>query len=434
VVLTIAIACVGVGAIIGLEGNSKVATGVDAVSNFGKAFVNEMYSMVKMCVDATALAGGSDDSGSDSLTIVQKLRDTVISACDLLLTSNNARAIAAYVFFGIFFVAPFIGVCAYFCGSGKLACVMTQLAFLFIVIGWILFALAFVVGVVLDDTCVQAGVYVYNKPQSLITKQFDCAAGDSLLEAYGMSYTIFELAASNYSQNYPTQPLPTLQSVGLVANATLDSDKYAKNKALMISLYSNFSIPCGMVTTGNPELCYAAGLAPSTYQSMCAFGSGSEPTSQRCLQQQMIFGSSGMVGMAYTISCQYLNSLVQQMNDVICTPMVSGLTRVAAGQFIISFFYIVVITVGCCAVNRFNSLNNESAVTPDSESGMEMNGQVVHYDSMDGSDPNSVSNKYTQQNKYTSEQQAAAVRIQAIARQKEAKKKVATKRNQMRPA
>lgn len=96
----------------------------------------------------------------------------------------------------------------------------------------------------------------------------------------------------------------------------------------MYTSYNVASATCSsMTSSASTVLCYVPGVTDNTYAGLCG-ASGSEPTSNKCLNQAQILSAAGMTGASYLISCQHINTIALDLNNNICNPMVPTLTLI----------------------------------------------------------------------------------------------------------
>merc|ERR1711981_361959 len=87
--------------------------------------------------------------------------------------TKKTRALFAQVFYAVFMVFPILGFLAWLCGKGGPAMAMAVCSWPLLFLTWLLFALTFLMGVYMDDTCVELGKYTQGQ-KSKITEVFKC--------------------------------------------------------------------------------------------------------------------------------------------------------------------------------------------------------------------------------------------------------------------
>lgn len=358
-------------------------------------------------------------------------KKTIDDGTKELQNTNDARVIAVYIFYGIMMCVPLLGFLSWLCGKAFLSYIMTQITFCMLFTAWLFFALTFVTGVILDDTCVNAGKQVYGQANEL-SELLECGKTASAASSYGTVWSTLDTTQSGYNaQSYtPAFPLETASGITTdtysSAAATTNSQHYQRNKDFLLAHYTAFGISssnCASVAdSSRTVLCYVSGISDAaTYTSTCG---GS--TSKDCLQQGLILSAAGMCGASYLVACEHLNYISLELNNNICEDMVKGLINVCVGQAFIGFFYFFVLAVGCLGINRFNSDNSsESAkVAPEPQERF----QPTAGNPNDQWKP-AVGDPTTG---YSAEAAMAATKIQSAQRCKVARKRVSSKRAQHR--
>jgi len=420
-----------VGSGLGYDGNAKVKTGIDELADTANKLSTTIYDQVKMGYDAAVIVSTAD---VQMVNDAAKLKKDVKEGVEKVQDNDKNRVLAVYVFYAVMMVVPVIGLLAWLFGSSKLAYIMTQITFCMLFTAWLFFGLTFAMGTILDDTCVEAGKQVYGEPNKL-SELLKCGKGTAASTTYKSVWEKLDTAQSTAtSQGYTVVQESaygfTNFNDGTVDDAAVqtNANKYNRNHALLLGFYGSTyyntqSSTCAPMTDSSATaLCWVSGVTASTYNAMCS-STGSEPTSNRCLNQAQILAAVGMVGSSYMISCQHLNTIALDLNNNICEPMVSGLINVCVGQAFIGFFYFFVLAVGCMGINRFDKDNySDNKIAPEETAGnpadMQNNKPVSSNYQVD---PNSA--------QYSAEQAMAATRIQSAQRQKAARKKVQAKRD-----
>lgn len=417
---------------LGYSGNGDVADGLDRLSNSCVKVADEMVEQVQMGYDAAKLVGDNPDE--KIVADAEDLRTSIKDASDFLKETNDARILSVYIFYGIMMVVPLLGFLAWGIGKSCPAYAMTQLSFCLLFVAWIFFAVTFACGVILDDTCVNAGQHVYGQPNTL-SSLLECGEADASAIVYTDVWKTLDENEVLYDNEGYTPAYPLETTVGLSTNngshtsALGNSNNYDANRALLLKYYSTFQIDastCASVANSDKTvLCFVPGIDPTIYESTCLVG-GANANSKPCLQQALILSAAAMTGTSYMLSCDYLDTLALDLNNNICDGMVKGLIDTCIGQAFIGFFYFFVVAVGCMGMNRFNSDNysdNPARVHPEQspeaqntkdQAAMYQQGEMQKVDETPG--------------QYSAEQAMAATRIQSAQRQKQARRKVQNKR------
>jgi len=354
-----------IGAGIAYKGNDDVKVGIDHLATTSSTLADEIYSQVQMGYDAGTAVGASLDASM--VTDAGKLRDDVKSGVKTIQDNDNIRVLAVQIFYAIMMAVPLLGFMAWCCSSGKWSFIMTQLCFCMLFFAWILFGITLATGTILDDTCIEAGKHVYGEPNAL-SELLKCDAGTAGQANYDKIWETLDINQNSYSDP-PLFYTPVVMETTYgfttntysIAAGIIEGKKYDDNRALLLGMYTVFSIQpqtCLMMTdTTKTNLCFVPGITSATYPAMCG-SSGTEPTSKRCLQQGQILSAAGMVGSSYLIACEHLNFIALELNNKICGPMVTGLVNVTIGQGFIGSFYFLVMIAGCMGINRFNNEND----------------------------------------------------------------------------
>eukprot|EP00658_Telonema_sp_P-2_P084523 TRINITY_DN9400_c0_g2_i1.p1 TRINITY_DN9400_c0_g2~~TRINITY_DN9400_c0_g2_i1.p1 ORF type:complete len:344 (+),score=92.37 TRINITY_DN9400_c0_g2_i1:661-1692(+) len=325
-----------------------------------------------MSYDAAVLVSASSVS-YQMVTDAENLRDEVKDAVNTVRDADDDRIIAVYVFYGVMMGIPLLGFASWVCGVATYSYIMSQVALVVLSISWLLVAVTFALGVFLDDTCVEAGKYVYGQNNTL-TDLIECGTTTSSLETYGDTWSALDTA-----QAEPSTYISVLETnYGFTTNvytssaAEVNSAEYARNKNLLFGMYDSYGVvaaDCASMTDPSTVvLCYVPTIDSSNYASLCDSSTGTDKASDRCLKQTEILSAAGMTGAAYLISCEHLNGVTLDLNNNICQDMVDGLINVCVGQILIAFFYFFVLAVGCIGMNRFNNENyrdSAASVKPD---------------------------------------------------------------------
>jgi len=425
------------GSALGYSGNAQVSDKLILFADVTSLIANDIYDQVKMGYDAADLVGTAPDYAM--VESAEKLKKTVDDAGTALKKNQETNVLVVYIFYGIMMVVPVLGFVSWMCGISCPAYVMTQISFCMLFVAWIFFGVTFALGVILDDTCDNAGKHVYGEPNAL-SDLLKCGAAESGQATYLSVWEKLDEIQLEYSnQGYDVYPdrYPTEMSVGFTSNSAVapgamaaNSKRYARNRLLLISEYNDFGIhpdDCASVgsagtNSSSTVLCFVPGMTTERYQSVCMDGQP-EALDKDCLQQGMVLSTAGMTGSSYLISCEHLNTLALALNNEICNEMVDGLINVCVGQGFIGFFYFFVVAVGCMGMNRFKSDNysdNPARVHPQQQPDIESAGAPYAMPKQD----------VTPDGQYSAEQAMAATRIQGVQRQKVARKKVANKRQQ----
>lgn len=358
------------------------------------------------------------------------------------------NVLVVYIFYGIMMVVPVLGFISWMCGIACPSYVMTQISFCMLFVAWLFFGITFALGVILDDTCDNAGKHVYGEPNAL-SDLLKCGEAPSSQETYFDVWKKLDEIQLTYTQEgynvYPDE-YPTEMSVGFTTNelseeppstngaaqpeTAANSARYARNRLLLISEYRKFGIhqdDCASLgstagkNSSSTVLCFVPGITKERYQTVCMDGQ-EEALDRDCLQQGMVLSTAGMTGTSYLSSCEHLNTLALALNNEICNDMVDGLINVCVGQAFIGFFYFFVVAVGCMGMNRFNSDNysdHPARVHPEQQPDIESQQQQAY--AMPKQD-------VTPDGQYSAEQAMAATRIQSAQRQKTARSRVNNKR------
>eukprot|EP00656_Telonema_subtile_P006891 TRINITY_DN13209_c0_g1_i4.p1 TRINITY_DN13209_c0_g1~~TRINITY_DN13209_c0_g1_i4.p1 ORF type:complete len:445 (+),score=76.06 TRINITY_DN13209_c0_g1_i4:354-1688(+) len=313
-----------------------------------------------MGYDAAVLVTANSTVDATMLTDAETLRQNVKDGTTQLTDSEDTRVIAVYVFYGVMMAVPMLGFLSWVCGSATLSYVMTQICFCMLFVAWIFFGVAFAMGTILDDTCVEAGKHVYGEANAL-TDLLQCGDTSSSLSTYEDVWQQLDEAQTSMSGSVQEISYGFSTNTYSSSAAVVNSAEYARNKGLLYGMYNSYGVEastCESLTDPTKVvLCFVPGVNASTYQDQC-FEGGTEPSSRRCLQQTQILAGAGMTGSSYLIACEHLNHIASELNNNICEPMVGGLVLVCAGQTLIGFFYFFVLAVGCMGMNRFNKEND----------------------------------------------------------------------------
>merc|ERR1711865_735472 len=474
---------------LGYSGNAAVATGLDDLSDSCVQVANEMVEQVQMGYDAAKSVG--DDPDEQMVTDATDLQKSITDAADFLTDTNDIRILSVYIFYAIMMVIPLLGFLAWWMGKSCPAYVMTQAGFCLLFAAWIFFALTFACGVILDDTCVNAGQHVYGQNNTL-SSLLECGEADASASVYTDVWKTLDINEVSYDDNGYTPAYPIETSVGLSttngsdADALANSQKYDANRALLLEYYTAFEIEastCASVADSEKTvLCYVPGMDATIYndtclepsggctdsslsdgtawvdnvgdscaqyvssqwcaqygdayandgltanQACCGCGGGGQADSKPCLQQGLILSAAAMTGASYMLSCDYLDTLALDLNNNICDGMVKGLIDTCIGQAFIGFFYFFVVAVGCMGMNRFNADNySDNPARVHPEQGPEGQNGSVPAATYQLQVVSVVSVETPGQ--YSAEQAMAATRIQSKQRQKQARRKVETQRS-----
>jgi len=429
------------GSALGYSGNGQVADKLVEFADLSTLIAGNIYDQVKMGYDAADLVGSAPDV--QMVTDAADLKKTVADAATSLKDSQELRILIVYIFYAVMMVVPLLGFAAWAMGRSCPIYIMTQISFCMLFFAWVFFGVTFAMGVILDDTCDNAGKHVYGQPNAL-SDLLECGVATSGAATYNTVWQKLDEVQAQYDTQGWTPAYPTEMSVGFTTNSAsassvaLNSGRYSINRALLIKEYIDFGVrveDCDslqlsggsdIVHTATTVMCYVPQMTPDKYQTVC-MGGQIDALDKDCLQQGMILSTAGMTGSSYLVSCEHLNTLALALNNEVCNEMVDGLINVCIGQAFIGFFYFFVVIVGCMGMNRFhkdNYADNPAKVHPanqDIESGPPGGLQAQKQD-------------VATPGQYSAEQAMAATRIQNIQRSKVAKKKVAQKRQQKQNA
>eukprot|EP00658_Telonema_sp_P-2_P002330 TRINITY_DN1088_c0_g1_i15.p1 TRINITY_DN1088_c0_g1~~TRINITY_DN1088_c0_g1_i15.p1 ORF type:complete len:344 (-),score=72.35 TRINITY_DN1088_c0_g1_i15:360-1391(-) len=267
---------------------------------------------------AVATASTIDSTMVDDATA---LRDTIESTADWVSSTEGVRALCLYFFMGLLIGVPATGLVAWGLGSPRVAFFMTQLTFLMLFVGWLLVGVAFAVGALLDDTCVEAGKQVYGETNEL-AELVECGNSSASLETYNQVWQTLDAAQAQLGA---TSVLETSYGFSTntysVAAAELNSANYSRNRALLQGMYSSYGVleqDCTSLSDPTKTvLCYVPGMSALNYSDQCATG-GTNVNSAACAQQSQILSAAGMTGAGYLIGCQHLDTLALELNNQIC--------------------------------------------------------------------------------------------------------------------
>lgn len=431
------------GSALGYSGNAQVSEKLIDFSDVTSLIANDIYDQVKMGFDAAELVGTAPDPAM--VTTAADLKKTVEDAGKTLKENQDMNVLVVYIFYGIMMVVPVLGFISWMCGIACPSYVMTQISFCMLFVAWLFFGITFALGVILDDTCDNAGKHVYGEPNAL-SDLLKCGEAPSSQETYfDVWKKLDEIQLTYTEQGYNVYPdaYPTEMSVGFTTNnasapgaVAANSARYARNRLLLISEYRKFGIhrdDCASLgstagkNSSSTVLCFVPGITKERYQTVCMDGQ-EEALDRDCLQQGMVLSTAGMTGTSYLSSCEHLNTLALALNNEICNDMVDGLINVCVGQAFIGFFYFFVVAVGCMGMNRFNSDNysdHPARVHPEQQPDIESQQQQAY--AMPKQD-------VTPDGQYSAEQAMAATRIQSAQRQKTARSRVNNKRQTQKGA
>jgi len=466
---------------LGFSGNIAVGQGLYDFSDTCVLVANDMVEQVQMGYDAATSVGDNPDY--QMVIDATDLQKSITDGADFLTETNGHRMLSGYIFYGIMMVVPLLGFLAWGIGKSCPAYAMTQVGFCLLFAAWIFFALAFACGVILDDTCVNAGQHVYGEPNTLSTL-LECGESAESATVYIDVWKTLDENEAVYDDNGFTPAYPLETSVGLSttngsdATALANSLNYTANRALLQAYYIAFELNAStcasMADSEETELCFLDGLDPDIYNATCLSGGCTDTSlsdgtawvssdgytcdeyyamewcatkgdgyandgltanqaccackwevrqgvSKPCLQQGLILSAAAMTGTSYLLSCDYLDTIALDLNNNICDGMVKGLIDSCIGQGFIGFFYFFVVMVGCMGMNRFNADNySDNPARVAPEQGPE--GQ-------NNQDPAATQKVDETQGQYSAEQAMAATRIQSKQRQKQACRKVETQRS-----
>merc|ERR1711966_536348 len=102
---------------------------------------------------------GAGDSGTlyddtDVVKAIADVKDIIDSAKTTMTDSKDSFTIGVASFYGLCVLISVLGFAAWAMGSGKCAWIVAVFGAMFLFLSWFLFALFYLVGVFLDDTCV----------------------------------------------------------------------------------------------------------------------------------------------------------------------------------------------------------------------------------------------------------------------------------------
>lgn len=431
-ILFVALLGIVSGSAAGYTSNAKVTNGITDLIKLGKDFTKEMNAMSKLTYDV--LKDMDQNPNSALVKLTADIKKTVDDAGKKVDDSNNARAMVAYIFYGVFIVIPFLGFAAYFFQSPKLSMSMAVVSWLVSALTWLLFGLSFLMAVYLDDSCVEIGKFTAGKP-SKISEVFKCPAVAEFETAYKSNVDLVTPSIKNFNSVHGSKasklPLPggpvypDLAKPAKAPYAFVQNTKYLYQLTLSIPV-----VPCKTKTSKGSQIEYCKVKGAAETKPPCKLtGSSGSPYDKRtvCHQQQIIAAASGMVGASYVANCQYLKGLTVKLNNDVCYNMVAGFTGVFVAQALIGVMYIIVLVVGIKGLRAFASEEAGAAfkVTPDDSSGMEMQ-QHAGVAGMGAPPP------LLKPEQYGSQHHHAATKIQSIQRGKQAKAKVQDQRAKKR--
>lgn len=430
------------GSALGYSGNGQVADKLIDFADTTTLIAGDIYDQVKMGYDAADLVGSNPDI--QMVTDAADLKKTVADAATSLKDSQDLRILIVYIFYAVMMVVPLLGFIAWAMGRSCPIYVMTQISFCMLFFAWVFFGVTFAMGVILDDTCDNAGKHVYGQPNAL-SDLLKCGTATAGADTYNNVWDKLDEVQAQYDTQGYTPAYPTEMSVGFTSNSASasghasNSGNYAINRRLLIKEYIDFGVnvdDCASIQsdsggtvlhTATTAMCFVPDMTTTKYQTVCLSGQV-DALNKDCLQQGMILSTAGMTGSSYLISCEHLNTLALSLNNDICSDMVDGLINVCIGQAFIGFFYFFVVIVGCMGMNRFHKDNYSSNKIHPANQDIEAGPPA--YSQPHAAKPDMV----TPDGQYSAEQAMAATKIQNMQRQKAAKTKVAQKRKQKKNA
>ena len=216
------------GSALGYSGNAQVSEKLTDFADVTTLIANDMYDQVKMGFDAAELVGTDPDPAM--VTQAADIKKKTIDASKTLKENQDMNVLVVYIFYGIMMVVPVLGFISWMCGIACPSYVMTQISFCMLFVAWLFFGITFALGVILDDTCDNAGKHVYGEPNAL-SDLLTCGDADSGWEN-SMRYvpreeTYFdvwkkldEIQLTYTQEGYNVYPdeYPTEMSVGFTTN------------------------------------------------------------------------------------------------------------------------------------------------------------------------------------------------------------------------
>jgi len=371
--LLFGIAVIAAGAILGYLGASDLTTAMNNFISSATAIVNSMYNLVVLSYDTQVMVGTQNPS--DLRSMAAGFQTTVTDMTTKINDTNAIRTIVVYVFYAVFFVFPFIGVVAYCCGRYCSWCLVKMTAcsvcfcWVLLILGWIFFGITFVLGVFMDDTCVQAGLNTYGQA-NVFGSLIACTVDPTMYNSTWSNYrTAVDAYNTQKTASWPAVPSETAYGLASTTNnysaVVANNLDYVGNTKLLQGLYVTFNAstnaangPCLTLNDASAvQLCYVPGVTNSTYSSMC-MGSQPSAASQPCMSMNVIAADIAVLAASFIGSCNFQNGISIVLNNNICPPLVKGIAKVSVGQGLISLFYFVVIVAMTSGIIRWDEKNS----------------------------------------------------------------------------
>jgi hypothetical protein len=364
VVLVVCLLGICIGGGVGSLGVDKVVSGSTGLFDAALNSANTMKGVTKVVQKAMTNIGQSPSSSEMDKAIdniINKVKDIKKSVTD---QSDNSQ-MGSKIFFALFAVNLLLGVCAYCCKTGCLASIMTlPFGFLLLIVAWLLFAVFYGMGAMLDDTCVQLDMWHTCKggkkapagycDNLRIDAFIPCPDASAFKSGYTTSYSKVVDLITNYKTlpgmnskafTYPNATCVAGKGVGCVLPTSMT--KWTENTAWRKTQYAAVGGSCN--PTGKKSTAYDASCLTGALPTKCPTNTlGGALTDDACIQKAILTSADVLWGASYVASCNFLTSMATDVTakEGSCNKLTDGFIYLFAGLGLIGALYFIVIAIG----------------------------------------------------------------------------------------
>jgi hypothetical protein len=355
-----------VGGIVGDQGMNKVVDGAVDLFNDASKSVDQMSAVVKVIQNAGKTLGQNPDTASMNEAI-SDVRKTVKDKQKDVSDNTDKAKLVSKIFFAVFCVNTILGIGAWLCNKGCPATCMTLNGFFLCILAWILFAVFYMGGAFLDDTCVQLDMW-YKCKMPNTPKGTDCSKLriDAFLKcpdasSFSEGYTKSLKQASDLIQAYAVDPRfnAATKAKFTYPNATCPNGVDCVNAAAFNNWGANGAwrkkqfVAVGKTTIG--KKCDPGSKKDTAYSSPCHdtcketdLSKDPSTLSQACVEKAILTAADVLWGSSYVASCTFLTSIAgsSTADSGSCNKLGDGFVFIFAAFGLIGCLYFIVIIIG----------------------------------------------------------------------------------------
>jgi hypothetical protein len=278
----------------------------------------------------------------------------------------NSVKIAAYVFYSVFLVNLLFGSLSYWTGRGCFSMVMATMAFLLVIVCWLLFAIFYASGAFLDDTCVQLQLwYDCKQPNAdqtalgcnklTLDKEINCPNASTFSGDYTEAYNNLYRQINDYKSRYNVIKFDYPNGTKSEISVSSSTD-YNGNVEYRADLYK--------AEASRLPACSPDGRPPNDYSSSCITNCTSTnlavPATAECYEKAILSSGDVLMGLSYIASCSYVTDLAKNATapSSSCDKLGDGFIFQFGSQGSIGILYLFVIFVGVKGYHVWMKKNN----------------------------------------------------------------------------